>query len=233
VGTEFGLQVSLDRGQSWRPMMNGLPTVAVYDIVIHPRERDLLLGTHGRGIYVLDDISALEEWRPVMASKSVHLFAQHQATEWVDMSRSGQLGENTYAGQNPPYVQPVNFQQRDRTHLVNTPLITFYLGAGAQGNATLEITSPDGRTRSLQVAAKPGITRYAWDGRMAAAASRGGRGAAADAGRGGNNEEGGAPAGGRGGAAPRLAPGNYSLKLTMGSDTATGTLTVREDPILK
>ena len=239
AGTEFGLQISLDRGRTWRPMRNGLPTVAVYDIVIQPRDRDVILGTHGRGIYVLDDITALEEWRPGMEAKPVHLFTQRQATAWEDMSRSGQMGDNTYAGQNPPYVQPINFQQRDRTHLVNTPLITFYLGSAASGNATLEITAPDGRTRSLTVPAKPGITRYAWDGRMAAQTPGGGRrggGRAATAEAApafaGGGEEGGAPQGGGRGAPPRLAPGTYSLKLTIGADVATGRLSVRPDPIL-
>jgi photosystem II stability/assembly factor-like uncharacterized protein len=232
VGTEFGLQASLDRGRTWQPMTNGLPTVAVYDIVIHPRDRDVILATHGRGIYVLDDITALEEWKPVLAAKPVHLFTQRQATIWEDMSRSGQLGDNTYAGQNPRYVQPVNFQQRDRTHLVNTPVITFYMGPNASGNATLDITSPDGRTRSLLVPAIPGITRYSWDGRMAAAAGGGRRGGAA-ATNAAAGEEGAPPqGGGRGGAAPRLAPGAYSLKLTQGSDSVTGTLMLREDPIL-
>ncbi len=99
------MQVSLDRGRTWRPMMNGLPTVAVYDIVIHPRDRDVILGTHGRGIYMLDDITALEEWRPALAAKPAHLFAQRPATIWDDQSRTGQMGDNTYAGQNPPYVQ--------------------------------------------------------------------------------------------------------------------------------
>jgi hypothetical protein len=239
VGTEFGLQVSLDRGRTWRPMRNGLPTVAVYDIVIHPRDRDVILGTHGRGIYVLDDITALEEWSRDLAQKPVHLFTQRQATVWEDMSRSGQMGDNTYAGQNPPFVQPVNFQQRDRTHLVNTPVITFSLGGGASGNATLDITAPDGRTRSLQVPAKPGITRYVWDGRMVAAAAGGGRrgggrGAGAAAPAAGGDEEGAVPQGfgGRGAPPPRLAPGEYRLKLTLGNEAATGTLTVREDPIL-
>jgi len=226
VGTEFGLQVSLDRGRSWQPMTNGLPTVAVYDVVIQPRDRDVILGTHGRGIYVLDDITALEQWRPSMAAEPVHLFAQRQATVWEDMSRGGQLGDNTYAGQNPPYVQPVNFQQRDRTHLVNTPLITFYLGPNAAGEANLEITSPDGRTRSLTVPAKPGITRFAWDGRMTAPPAGGGR-------RGGGGGAGFAFGGGRGGAPPRLAPGTYGLKLTMGGATAAGTLAVRADPLLE
>lgn len=223
VGTESGLQVSLDRGRTWRPMMNGLPMVAVYDVVIHPRERDVILGTHGRGIYVLDDITALEQWQPELASKPLHLFEQRRATVWEDMSRSGQMGDNTYAGQNPPFVAPVNFQQRDRTHLVNTPLITFYLGPNALGEAKLDITSPDGRVRSLSVPAKPGITRYAWDGRMTAPAAGGGRG-----GRGG-----GGGFGGRGGAEQQLSPGTYNLKLTVGSDAASGTLAVRADPILE
>ncbi len=212
VGTEHGVQVSLDRGKSWRPMQNGLPTVAVYDIIIHPRDRDVIIGTHGRGIYILDDITALEQWQPSVATSATHLFAQRQATLWVDQSRGGQLGENTYAGENPPYIQPVNFQLRDRAHLVNTPLITFALGNGATGTATLEITSPDGHTRTLSVPAKPGITRYAWDGRMDAPRT----GAAA----------------GRGAPPVVLAPGVYKLKLTYGGSTSSGTLLVRADPLL-
>uniref|UniRef100_Q02DB5 Sortilin N-terminal domain-containing protein n=1 Tax=Solibacter usitatus (strain Ellin6076) TaxID=234267 RepID=Q02DB5_SOLUE len=236
VGTEFGVQVSLDRGRTWRPMTNGLPTVAVYDIVIHPRDRDIILGTHGRGIYILDDITAIEDWRENLTTRPVHLFSQRQATAWVDMSRSGQMGDNTYAGQNPPFVQTVNFQQRDRTHLVNTPLITFYMGPNAAGTATLDITSPDGRTRSLPLAAKPGITRYAWDGLMVAQANggrRGGGGRGVRGGGAGGGDEGSLPSGGgRGAPPPRLLPGTYSLKLTLGSDVSIGTLMVREDPIL-
>ncbi len=221
VGTEHGVEVSLDRGNTWRPMQNGLPTVAVYDIIIHPRDRDVILGTHGRGIYVLDDITALEQWRPSLATTPTHLFVQRPATLWVDQSRSGQLGDNTYAGENPPYIQPVNFQQRDRTHLVDTPLITFSLGNDAAGTATLAITSPDGRTRTLSIPATPGVTRYAWDGRMEAPTSGpvGGRGAGA--GRGGR------------GAPPVIVPGVYNLTLTSGGGTSTGTLMVRADPILK
>ncbi len=248
VGTEHGLQVSLDRGRTWRPMMNGLPTVAVYDIVIHPRDRDVILGTHGRGIYVLDDITALEAWRPALAAKATHLFTQRQATLWVDMSRSGQLGDNTFAGENPPFVQPADFQTRDRTHLVNTPLITFYLGAGATGTATLEVTSPDGTSRTLSIPAKPGITRYAWDMRsevpaVAAAGDEtgraggargagGGRAGGGGGGRAGGGGGRGRGTGGRGGGA-RPESGTYALKLTLGSSTATGSIVVRADPLTK
>ncbi len=252
VGTEFGLQVSFDRGRTFRPVGNGLPTVAVHDIEIHPRDRDLILGTHGRGIYVLDDISALEQWRPAMGSEAVHLFTQRPATMWVDMSRSGQIGDNTYAGENPPSVAPINFQQRDRTHLVNTPVVSFAFGAGATGTATLEIAGPDGRTRAIEIPARAGITRYVWDGRMEApAAGRGGgRGAGgvggragAGAARGGGGRgaaRGGGGAGGRQGGGRGFGrgggpadPGTYRLTLTLGSASVHGTLVVREDPILK
>jgi hypothetical protein len=235
-------------------MTNGLPTTAVYDLTIHPRDRDVIIGTHGNGIYILDDITALEAWRPALAAKPVHLFTQRTATLWADMSRKGQLGENTYAGENPPSVAPVAYGQRDRARLVNTPLITFYLGDAATGTASLEVTSPDGVSRTLSIPAKPGITRYAWDMRSqaavaagasaepsdetgaGAAAGRGGRGVGggrgAGAGGGGRGGGGGA-AGGRGNAeVGRVMPGVYALKLTIAGATATGDLVVREDPLL-
>ncbi|MHB1095149.1 MAG: WD40/YVTN/BNR-like repeat-containing protein [Gemmatimonadaceae bacterium] len=222
VGTEHGVQVSLDRGATWRPMMNGLPTVAVYDIVIHPRDRDVILGTHGRGVYLLDDISALEQWRPALATAAVHLFTQRPATLWVDQSRGGQLGEQTYFGQNPPSIAPADFQGRDRARVVNTPLITFAFGAGATGNATLEITSPSGATRSVAIPANAGITRFAWDMRMQNAGADAGGGARGRSGAGGARAAGARPA----------EPGTYTLKLIMGAHAASGTLMLRPDPLL-
>src|SRR5207247_6906115 len=123
----------------------------------------------------------------------------------------GQHGDNTVAGENPPYIQAANFQQRDRTHLVNTPLIAYYHGPGATGTASLEITSPDGRTRTISVPAKPGVTRFVWDGRMDSpapaitdSAATGGRG-----GRGGGGRGRGGAGGGRGNVPP-LVPGTYN-----------------------
>ncbi|MEK6611848.1 MAG: hypothetical protein AABZ29_03580 [Gemmatimonadota bacterium] len=246
VGTEHGVQLSLDRGATWRPMMNGLPTVAVYDIVVHPRDRDVILGTHGRGVYVLDDITALEEWRPALATAPTHLFSQRPATLWLDQSRGGQLGENTYFGDNPPNVLSAELQPRDRARVVNTPLITFALGARATGTATLEITGPSGPARTIAIPAKPGVTRYAWDMRVdgaAAGAGGGPPGAGGAAGAAGvvagaagagavGRGRGGAP-GGRGGVARPAMPGTYSLKLTLGTNSSTGTLVVRADPLLK
>jgi hypothetical protein len=204
-----------------------MPTVAVHDLVIHPRDRDLIAGTHGRGLFILDDISALEAWRPELSARAVHVFEQRAATRWVDQSRSGQMGEHTYAGANPPSVAPVAFGQRDRARLSNTPVITLGFGAGAAGSATLEIQAAGGASRTVTLDARPGIVRYRWDGRLD---PPGGptpqrAGGAGGAGRGGR--------GGRGGGAGAAAdPGTYTLRLTLGGTTATGHLVVRPDPIL-
>ncbi len=61
LGTEFGLFISVDGGEQWAQFKNDLPNVSVMDMVIHPREHDLVLGTHGRGVYIIDDISPFRQ----------------------------------------------------------------------------------------------------------------------------------------------------------------------------
>jgi hypothetical protein len=61
VGTEFGLYISLDGGKQWGQFSAGLPNVAVHDLAIHPRDGDLIIATHGRSLYVLDDITPLRK----------------------------------------------------------------------------------------------------------------------------------------------------------------------------
>ena len=61
LGTEYAFYVSLDGGQEWKRFMNGLPTVRIDDILVHPRDNDLIVGTHGRSIYIMDDITALQQ----------------------------------------------------------------------------------------------------------------------------------------------------------------------------
>ena len=61
AGTEFGVYVSLNGGAEWKPLMSGMPTMRIDDILIHPRDNDLIVGTHGRGIFILDDISPLQQ----------------------------------------------------------------------------------------------------------------------------------------------------------------------------
>jgi photosystem II stability/assembly factor-like uncharacterized protein len=81
VGTEFALYVTLDGGKDWKRFMNGMPSVRVDDILIHPRDRDLIVGTHGRSIWIADDISALEQLKPA-SDKEITLFDPRPAILW-------------------------------------------------------------------------------------------------------------------------------------------------------
>ena len=74
LGTEFGLFYSNDWGSHWTPLTGGLPTVPVNDLVIHPRDNDLIIGTHGRGAWILDQINALQEFTPEIASSTTSLW---------------------------------------------------------------------------------------------------------------------------------------------------------------
>ena len=82
VGTETGVFASLNKGQRWFPMSNNLPTVPVYDLQIHPRDRELIAGTHGRAIWILD-ISQLQQMTPAVVAKSAHLFEPPPAFQYV------------------------------------------------------------------------------------------------------------------------------------------------------
>jgi len=103
VGTEFGIFASLDGGASWFSLKNNLPTVAVNDIAIHPRENDLIVGTHGRGIWILDDAAFLQEMTPQVQAKDFYLFGIRPVTAFLQSSTREPFGKPAYAGKNPPY----------------------------------------------------------------------------------------------------------------------------------
>jgi photosystem II stability/assembly factor-like uncharacterized protein len=148
AGTEFGLFVSFDRGVKW-VKFGELPTVSVDDIVIHPREHDLVVATHGRSLYILDDITPLEELTPEVQSKPVSLFPPRPAfgyypfDGWVD---SG--GGAVYRGANPPLGAIISFYVKEYT-----------------GDAVkVSITNSEGRTvANLSAPGTPGFGRVSWD----------------------------------------------------------------------
>jgi photosystem II stability/assembly factor-like uncharacterized protein/uncharacterized protein YoxC len=102
LGTEFGLFVSLDGGKSWMKWTHGVPTVPVRDLAVHPRENDLIIGTHGRSIYIIDDISPLREMTEDVAKKKLHLFKVQDAYQFQQGRLAAYLspGDASYAGQN-------------------------------------------------------------------------------------------------------------------------------------
>jgi hypothetical protein len=103
VGMEFGIYASLDGGLSWFSLKNDLPTVAVHDIAVHPRDNDLIIGTHGRGIWILDDISFLQEMSPEVLASDVHLFSIRQTTPWLLSSRRESFTKPAFVAKNPSF----------------------------------------------------------------------------------------------------------------------------------
>lgn len=162
IGTETGVWCSLDRGRSWSKLMPNLPTVSVYDLKIHPRDHDLIAATHGRSIWIMDDISALQQLHSGLQQQKGHLFAQKPATLWENVSRGGQRGHFWFAGENPPSVELTT--SLARAEFRNTALITYYLGSGNTSGASLEISDLHGKhKRTVQLDGKAGIQRYHWD----------------------------------------------------------------------
>ncbi len=125
VGTEFSLFATLDGGDYWKELNNGLPTIAVRDINIQQRENDLVLGTFGRGFYIMDDYSALREFTPEVQEKEAHLFSVRDPFQYMEYSAiaasddifwlgpKGFQGEDYYLGENPKFGAAFTFYVKD------------------------------------------------------------------------------------------------------------------------
>lgn len=125
VGTEFGCYASLDGGDYWQELSKGLPTVAVRDINIQEREKDLVLATFGRGFYIMDDYSALRELSAELLEKEAHIFPVAEALQYEPYSPiaasdriswlgpKGFQGETYYLGENPPFGAAFTYYLKD------------------------------------------------------------------------------------------------------------------------
>jgi photosystem II stability/assembly factor-like uncharacterized protein len=103
VGTEFSIYASLDGGATWFSLKNDLPTVAVHDIAIHSRDHDLIIGTHGRGIWILDDISYLEEMSAEVFVSTAHLHSIRPTTAFYLSAKRESFTKPTFSAKNPTY----------------------------------------------------------------------------------------------------------------------------------
>ena len=106
VGTEKSVYFSYDRGLSWGKLGSQLPTVAIHDLVIHPRDGDLIAGTHGRSIWILDDINPL---RNLTADNKNKLFDTRESTQWIRINTGRKQPYFEFRGDNPPYGAIINF----------------------------------------------------------------------------------------------------------------------------
>jgi hypothetical protein len=147
VGTEFALFSSVDGGASWFRLMSGLPTVAVHDLVIHPRDNDLVAATHGRGLYILDDITPLQQLSSEVMAADAHLFEARNATRWLGISRGGNRGHLLFQGENPQGGAAINFYLRE-----------------AQEEVVVEISDVSGNLRRTErLSGQVGINQYRWN----------------------------------------------------------------------
>ena len=154
VGTEFAVFFTLDGGNTWTNLSLNMPTVAFHDLTIHPRDNDLIAGTHGRGIWILDDITPLQQTTDKVLSSEAHLFENGRpGTQWLSLRRGGYGRGNLYfAGENPPDGLAINF------FLKNNPA----------GPVEIEITDATGnlKTKYTLKEARSGINRLMWDMRF-------------------------------------------------------------------
>lgn len=214
LATEMGLFVTLDGGQRWLSFRQNMPTVAVNDLVVHARDQDLVLGTHGRGIWILDDVTALQELTPAVAASAAHMFTPQPGVQVRYTNLKAHMGDMVFRGENPPAGG----------------IIDYWLGSEG-GEVSLAVHDrAGGRVATLTPTRRRGVNRVVWNLRaddiVVAVPGRGGRGAggAADGGR-----------GGRGGGGNRLQgvwvpAGEYVVRVTAGGVTSEKPIIVRDDP---
>ncbi|MFC1564906.1 WD40/YVTN/BNR-like repeat-containing protein [candidate division KSB1 bacterium] len=255
LGTETGMFISTDAGNTWNRFMNNLPTVPVDDIMIHPRDNDLIIGTHGLGIWICDDITPLQQMTDEVIASASYVMEPRRVTQWVNAGRGGSRGNKFFSGENP---NPV-------------PRISFYIGSNTP-NAVLTITDATGSLKkTVELEPDQGLNHYRWDmsfdppelnaeeekimselretqdnqrrTELMAELQKSleGRGETFTGfGRGGRRMGGGGMAmmRQRGGANMRLSgafatPGVYVVKLTVDGNTMTKKFEIREDPLLR
>ncbi len=237
LGTEFGLFFSLDAGQSWNRWSSGFPTTSAMDLVVHPREHDLVVATHGRAVFVLDDIRPLRELArqgPQLLDATLHLFDPGDAVQYVRGEPPGLRGpgDAVFQGENRPFGALITFVANSPAVLMEASQPVADDGeeetaesdpeeappprkrSGGEG-VTLEIRNASGEViRTLKHQPRPGLNRISWE------LDRKGYRLSSFGPQSDTEEPGGYPA----------LPGEYTLHLRYQGQEASGSLRVLADP---
>ena len=149
LGTEFGLWASIDGGKTWAQFKgNHFPAAAVRDLAIHPRDNDLVLATHGRGIWIVDDITPLRALTSDLLKQDVAFVSARPVQQRIEGQGGWANGDAVFVGDNPPDAAVINYYQRER-HLF--------------GKMKLEILDSSGHAIDEVPASKrPGLNRVTW-----------------------------------------------------------------------
>jgi hypothetical protein len=207
-GSEFAAFYSLDAGQTWKRLNETggtpdrrLPTVAVHDVEVHARDYDLVAGTHGRGLWILDDITPLQQMTQQVQQSEAHLFRNRVATQWLSVQPQHGGGALAFRGTNP----------------TRNAVINYYLSNKVSGDVRFEVASADGlntctATLTAASASNPngyaaGIGRIEWAMRWSSGPGAAPAGGGGGGGRGGGGRGGGA--GAAGAEAPPQARGGF------------------------
>ncbi len=193
AGTEFGAYVTVDGGKEWTQLKGGLPTIAVRDIAIQPRENDLILVTFGRGFYILDDYTALRSVNKETIAAPAQLYPVRDALMYIESRPYGLrgnafLGESFYAAENPPFGAGITWylkeelktkkqirQEKEKDLVKKGEPVPYPTAAELQAedaeeapSVVLTITDEKGIVvRRLKGPASKGVQRMTWDLRYA------------------------------------------------------------------
>jgi photosystem II stability/assembly factor-like uncharacterized protein len=201
AGTESGLFVSIDGGQRWAQFTAGLPNVAVRDLAIHPRDHDLIVATHGRGIYIVDDITPMRKLDTTTLNQDVAFLESRPSTMVIPVFEFGFNGDGEFMGESPAEVASITYYLK-RRHMFGDLKLEIYDSAN-----TLITTISGGKRR--------GINRVDWPMRLAAPKTAPGASLVPNL---------------YSLFGPRVPAGTYTVKMIKGKDTFTSTISLQHDP---
>jgi photosystem II stability/assembly factor-like uncharacterized protein len=213
LGTENGVYVTFDDGENWQPLQMGLPHAPAYWLTVQEHFNDLVLATYGRGFWILDDLSPLQQLTPQAISADAHLFPTRATYRFREITPPYVAPNDPTVGDDPPAGAPINY----------------YLKGVQSGDVTVTIVDQKGQVvRTLNAPKRAGLNRIHWDLRYAPTTEVRLRTKplyVQDFPMG--------PDGFRSGG-QRLSilapPGTYTVKLSAGGKELTQPLTVRKDP---
>ncbi|MHB8095027.1 MAG: WD40/YVTN/BNR-like repeat-containing protein [Candidatus Aminicenantales bacterium] len=205
AGTELGVFVSFDRGGNWTDLRLGLPRLSVMDLKVYPRANDLIIATHARGFYILDDITPLQKLASALNDK-VRLFKPMTATRYTPAGDTTSLSDQVFLARNKPYGA----------------LISYYLSesSGPGSDVRIEILGEGGDTlRTFRGPGRRGLNRAVWNLRQDPVA---GFSEVQDEMWFNPRVDG-----------PRVLPGTYKVRLTVPGTTVEESFEVRPDPRIR
>ena len=214
LGTENAIYVTFDDGANWQPLQTNMPHAPVYWIAVQEHFNDLVIATYGRGFWILDDLSPLQQLTPAVASADAQLFPPRPAYRFRDITQEASSFNDPTTGQNPPYGAAINY----------------YLGKVPQGDVTVSILDAQNTViRTLNAPKAAGLNRVHWDLRDEPTREVRLRTSPMYAPEIQVGADGTRPGGG-----PRLSilmpPGAYTVRLNVGGKPLMQKLEVRKDP---